>query len=163
MRLDTSERQPLDPAVLRAWRVRNLVVACAIGLAAIGIDIASSLSDDGHSLPPGLVGGILSAAAIAVAIWHASAAYRHWWVRFDAHGVELERGILVRTRTTMPFFRLQHVDTTEGPFDRAFGLTGLVLYTAAPSEKAEIPGIDGTLIDAVRQHVVERAGNLDAV
>ena len=46
--------------------------------------------------------------------------------------VDLQRGVLVRTRTLIPMARIQHVDTRRGPLERRFGLATVVLYTGEP-------------------------------
>lgn len=162
MRVDTTERQPLDTAVLRAWRVRNTAVTGLIGGVLLTVaGLATAAGAVGGTMM--VVAGALAVAALSFGWWYAGAAYQRWSVRFAEAGVEMERGVVIRTRTVMPYFRLQHVDVQEGPFDRWFGLAQLVLFTAAPSEKAEIPGIARDRIDAVQRHVVERADTLDAV
>jgi membrane protein YdbS with pleckstrin-like domain len=42
-------------------------------------------------------------------------------------------GLLVKTLTTVPFSRIQHVETDEKPISRIFGLSSLSVFTAGDS------------------------------
>lgn len=70
--------------------------------------------------------------------------------RFDNWGFEmredylyLERGVIKKVKTKVPYVRVQHVDTQRGLVDRVFGLSSLVVYTAG-SRGADV-GIPGLL------------------
>lgn len=53
----------------------------------------------------------------------------------------IRRGILVRRLSVVPFGRMQYVDVTAGPLDRRFGLSTVVLHTAAAATDARVPGL----------------------
>ena len=40
------------------------------------------------------------------------------------------RGLVFRSDTVVPFGRVQHIDVSQGPVERAYGLGTLVLHTA---------------------------------
>ena len=68
--------------------------------------------------------------------------------RFEAWGwaereddLLLRRGVLVRSTTVVPYGRMQFVDVTAGPLERAFGLATVQLHTAAAASDARIPGL----------------------
>jgi hypothetical protein len=50
-------------------------------------------------------------------------------------------GILFRRLVIVPYGRMQLVDVTAGPIDRAFGVTTVQLHTAAATTDAKIPGL----------------------
>jgi hypothetical protein len=50
--------------------------------------------------------------------------------------------------SVVPYGRMQFVDVTAGPFERAFGLATVRLHTAAAASDARIPGLE--LTDAAR-------------
>jgi membrane protein YdbS with pleckstrin-like domain len=52
------------------------------------------------------------------------------------------RGVLVRRVSVVPYGRMQFLDVTAGPFERAFGLATVRLHTAAAATDARIPGLD---------------------
>jgi membrane protein YdbS with pleckstrin-like domain len=49
---------------------------------------------------------------------------------------------MVRRVTVVPYGRMQFLDVTAGPFERAFGLATVRLHTAAAASDARIPGLD---------------------
>ncbi len=53
----------------------------------------------------------------------------------------VRRGILFRTTVVVPYGRMQYVDVTAGPLERAFGLSTVQLHTASAGTDASIPGL----------------------
>ncbi|TXD51315.1 MULTISPECIES: PH domain-containing protein [unclassified Polaribacter] len=47
--------------------------------------------------------------------------------------ISYQEGLLVKRLTTVPFSRIQHVETDEKPISRIFGLSSLSVYTAGDS------------------------------
>jgi membrane protein YdbS with pleckstrin-like domain len=47
--------------------------------------------------------------------------------------ISYKSGLLVKKLTTVPFSRIQHVETDEKPVSRIFGLSSLSVYTAGDS------------------------------
>ncbi|MDR1441831.1 MAG: PH domain-containing protein [Bifidobacteriaceae bacterium] len=54
----------------------------------------------------------------------------------------IRRGLFIRDMVVVPYGRLQYVDVTAGPLDRAFGIAKLDLNTAAGSLDAQLPGLE---------------------
>lgn len=44
--------------------------------------------------------------------------------------ITYKRGFLFHSQTTVPFNRIQHCETSQGPLSRAFGLMALKIFTA---------------------------------
>ena len=68
------------------------------------------------------------------------------------------RGLWWRRDITVPFGRVQHLDVTQGPLERLFGLGTLVLHTAGNhNSSVALPGLAHaqalTMRDAIRAHV----------
>ncbi len=127
--------ESLHPRVRVLWALRALVVAAVVGAALVGVDRFVT--------PLGTT--VVAAAVAAVALLgvaHALLRYRVW--RFDVgeDSLYLVRGVLTRTDTSVPFVRVQHVDTRRGPVERLSGLSSVVVYTAG-SRGADItiPGL----------------------
>ncbi len=53
----------------------------------------------------------------------------------------VRHGRLIRRLSIVPYARMQFVDVTAGPLDRAFRLATLRLHTAAAASDAVIPGL----------------------
>jgi membrane protein YdbS with pleckstrin-like domain len=78
--------------------------------------------------------GLLRASAIvrAVLAWGYAERERDLLVR---------HGLLVRRLSIVPYARMQFVDVTAGPLERAFRLATVVLHTAAAASDARVPGL----------------------
>ena len=66
---------------------------------------------------------------------------RAWGYAERADDLVVGSGIMFRRLVIVPYGRLQLVDVTAGPLDRAFGLTTVQLHTAAATSDAKIPGL----------------------
>jgi uncharacterized protein len=53
----------------------------------------------------------------------------------------IQRGLLVRRLSVVPYGRMQFVDVTAGPIERSLGLATVRLHTAAAATDARIPGL----------------------
>jgi membrane protein YdbS with pleckstrin-like domain len=67
------------------------------------------------------------------------------------------RGILWQRQVAVPYGRMQLVDITHGPLDRAFGIAQLKLVTAAASTGVTIPGLTQAAAEQLRDTLVEVA------
>jgi hypothetical protein len=57
--------------------------------------------------------------------------YRRWRWEVTELEVRLQHGLIVIERTVIPMVRIQHVDTSQGPVMRDFGLSEVKVSTAA--------------------------------
>jgi membrane protein YdbS with pleckstrin-like domain len=71
--------------------------------------------------------------------------------------------VIRHVATFLPFHRIQQVDIERGPLDRAFGLSTLIIRSAAASTDAKVPGLDPSVVEDLRQSLLERADLDDAV
>ena len=69
----------------------------------------------------------------------------------------VRRGILFRRVVAVPYGRMQLVDITRGPVERALGLSQLKLVTAAAASNVGIPGLLEADADALRDRLVDLA------
>jgi len=53
----------------------------------------------------------------------------------------VRRGVMFRSLTVVPYGRMQYVDVTAGPVDRALGLATVRLHTASAASDAVVPGL----------------------
>lgn len=110
--------------------------------------------------------GIAFLAALGAAVfawWWPTVRYRHWTYRMGADTMELGHGVLFQSRSVIPYFRVQHVDTSQGPIDRRLGLSNLKVQTASAATDAFIPGLSTADAAEIRRLILERAGAGDAV
>jgi len=84
--------------------------------------------------------------------------YRAWVYQVRADALYLERGVTTHVRTLVPYVRIQHVDTSRSPLERALGLSTLVVYTAGSrGADVSIPGLTPEQAQDLQQRVKELA------
>ena len=66
---------------------------------------------------------------------------RSWGYAERADDLLVRHGLLVRRLSIVPYGRMQFVDVTAGPIERAVGLATVTLHTAAAATDATIPGL----------------------
>ena len=67
--------------------------------------------------------------------------YRHLSYVLDAEGIEIRSGVWWREVISVPRSRVQHIDVSQGPMERSFGLGRLVVYTAGTDHsRVELAG-----------------------
>ena len=125
----------LEPSIQVVWMLQSTISAVFFGgLFAFGFAV----------LPVGdaRVGGIVFFLAFVLGIVHSVLRYRIWRYRVREDSLYLERGVLRRVKTVVPYVRIQHVDVSRGPIERVFGLATTVVYTAGSrGADVSIPGL----------------------
>jgi membrane protein YdbS with pleckstrin-like domain len=94
---------------------------------------------------------------------HTLLRYRRWGFRLDDDSLFLVRGVLTRVDTSVPYVRVQHVDTQRGPLERAVGLGSVVVYTAGSrGADIEVPGLRPERATALRERLRDLAVESEA-
>lgn len=119
--------------VLRRYEVLAGTLAClilALGIAiALGATVAAVVA----------VVGVIVAGSIADVV--AGRRVRAWGYAERAEDLLVRRGVMFRRTSVIPYGRMQYVEVTAGPFERAFGLATVQMHTAAAASDARIPGL----------------------
>lgn len=88
--------------------------------------------------------------------------YRALGYRLDSDELWIASGLLVRTETVVPLKRVQHIDVSQGPIERIFGVTRLLLHTAGTMNSLVVlPGLARETAEAIRDEIRTRI-RLDA-
>ena len=89
--------------------------------------------------------------------------HRHISYRVDGHGIEIRKGVFWRQTISVPRSRVQHIDVSQGPFERSHGLGTLSIYTAGTDHaRVGLRGLDHTTALLIRDHLLPCGGD-DAV
>lgn len=89
--------------------------------------------------------------------------YRRWGYDMGDEQLRVLRGFLWRTDTIVPFNRIQHIDVAQGPLQRLFGLSTLIVHTAGTHNSiVTLPGLATmdaeemreTIKDHIRQDMI---------
>ena len=148
---------PLERRVLRLWRIR-----LGLGVAPVVLVVTVVALVGVGPIAGAAVFAVLTAVVVGGGRWWTALVWRAWRFRVAPHALELRHGVLVRRESTIPFHRVQHIDTEAGPLERWLGLTTLVLRTASASSDATVPGIDARHADELRSRILALVGTGDA-
>jgi hypothetical protein len=104
---------------------------------------------------------------VVLGLWHAlrwpARAYEHTSYRVDDQGIEIRKGVYWRVVINVPRSRVQHIDVSQGPIERRYGLGTLVIYTAGTEHaKVELEGLAHGRALHIREHLLP-SGAGDAV
>jgi membrane protein YdbS with pleckstrin-like domain len=131
-------------------RVRLISLGLAIVVLAAVVVLLLTLTHAWWPWIPGGAAGIVLLWCVAIAPRQARAyAYQ---LRDD--DLVFRRGILWQRQVAVPYGRMQLVDVTQGPLDRAFGIAQLKLVTAAASSGVAIPGLARPAAEQLRDTLI---------
>lgn len=156
--MDQELQGKLDPRIKTVWRISDAIWIVILFFVVFVIDAIVWLASEAG----GLAGVLFFASVIAFVALLAlflfavtPLRYARWRFRLQQDFLEIEKGIIWRTHTVVPFIRVQNTDTKQGPILRMFGLASVTVSTAAGS--MEIPGLAQSEADAVRDRAAELA------
>jgi membrane protein YdbS with pleckstrin-like domain len=155
---DGVDRQ-LDPRVIPLERIAGGISIAGLAAASfIGISLALLTSDDMPRMLRIVLPGLWMVLALFGA-WHAYAwpprAYQHTFYRIDEQGIEIRKGVYWRIVINVPRSRVQHIDVSQGPIERRYGLGTLVIYTAGTDHaKVELSGLEHGRALRIREHLL---------
>ena len=146
--------QPLDPRYARCLQVQHALFALIPFVPLLIVSVA---------LPQVLAWLSLGwAASIGLAVlllaWPNVAVPRCGYVVRD-RDIVFRSGVIWRSVTAIPYNRIQHVETSNTPFDRRFRLATLQLFTAGGSGgDLRIGGLPAGVAERLRIHVLRKVG-----
>jgi membrane protein YdbS with pleckstrin-like domain len=129
--------RPVSARLATRMRILSSGLVLAVGLAASLVVLVFSAATWLLWL---VLAGVL--AGLLFAFWLAGRRTRAWGYAERADDLYIRHGVLVRQLVAVPYGRMQFVDVTAGPLERALGLAELELHTATPGTSARIPGLD---------------------
>ena len=95
-------------------------------------------------------------AVYAALVWTVERGRYHAWGYAEREDdLIVHRGLLFRRTSVVPYGRMQFIDVTAGPVDRAFGLATVQLHTAAAATDARIPGLLRADADQLRDRLTK--------
>ncbi|HEX8262405.1 MAG TPA: PH domain-containing protein [Allosphingosinicella sp.] len=152
--MDDTDLIPLDRGLLRLMRIRGAAAGLALIAAAAVGEIALR---DAAPVPPGLL--LLPALLILgyLAWWSPQRRYRAWGYAMDGEELRLRRGVWTRVHTLVPLDNVQHIDLSQGPLERAVGVSSLVLHTAGTlHSQIVVPGLARDTAERMRDEIRAR-------
>ncbi len=157
--LSAEPDQKIDARVVTLWRLQRVIRLALVGLpfaAMVGFGLTALVN-----LTLGVVvgGGLILHGVVMLILWPALE-YRAFRYAVREHDLLVRSGVLFRRWSSIPLGRIQHVDTRQGPLERALGLSRLQVYTAAGmSADGSIPGLAEEDAERLRDELSRRGGD----
>ena len=157
MRAQPNER--LDPRAKRLWRLQGMMTSVFLLLPAAGSFLLLDRVVDAPTLVSTVPWLVWAMFAVMIGLVLPDIRWRRWRYEITEREVDLQRGLLIVTRTLVPLARVQHVDTQQGPLERWQGLSTVIFYTAAGPNR--IPALATPRADEVRDRIAALTGTQD--
>ena len=146
---------PLHPPHKSLIRLTTGIIAIALVVTAIVVEffVRGELP-----LAAGTIIGPVAAIAIFLFAVLPGRIYRRWGYDIGDEQLRILRGYLWRMDTIVPFNRIQHIDVVQGPLQRMFGLSTLIVHTAGTHNSiVTLPGLTPpdaeTMRDTIKDHI----------
>jgi hypothetical protein len=142
---------PLERGLLSLMRVRGALQ----GLVLVGAAMLGEVRVAGP--PPGtfLVPALLALSYLL--LWAPGRRFRAWGYRLEGDALHVRRGLWVRVETIVPLDRVEHIDLSQGPLERAFGISRLILHTAGTlHSQILVPGLARETAERMRDEIRAR-------
>jgi membrane protein YdbS with pleckstrin-like domain len=151
---------PLHPPQKSLIRSKMIIRALILLVLALVAEIALQIrlgTTPGPILIPAALLALLQVLVLPGRI------YRRWGYDMGDGQLRVLRGFLWRTDTIVPFNRIQHIDVAQGPLQRLFGLSTLIVHTAGTHNSiVTLPGLATadaenmreTIKDHIRQDMI---------
>ncbi|GAB3271108.1 PH domain-containing protein [Arthrobacter pigmenti] len=157
-------REPIDPADVQWTRVSDKLITLRVLGWLIGFVIAVLVFSAPLVLMfidvwpefPAWVAWALPAVVIIIALWRLVLIPRQ--VRAIGYAERHEdllirQGLFFQRVMVVPYGRMQYVDISVGPIERAMGLASLKLHTASPGTNAMLVGLPGPEAARLREQL----------
>ncbi len=86
--------------------------------------------------------------------------YNRWFYELTAEGVRLERGIIWKRYSTIPYARIQNVDVHRGIIARIAGFSSIMIqtagYSAQPHAEGQIPAVGVEEAEQIRGLLMQK-------
>ena len=140
----------ISPRYVVSQFVQNLIFIAIVVIVALVVTIAF---EQRWALIP--AGVIVVITLITLIILPRQARAIGYMLRAD--DIVFRKGILWQRMIAVPYGRMQLVDITQGPLDRAFGVSQLKMVTAAATTGVQIPGLTADAAEALRDTLIQVA------
>lgn len=137
----------LHPNYATALRVETTITSIPFIVGALVLESAAIL-------PPAMIIVPVVLVALALIVRLPSRRFAARGYAMSADRLRVVRGLLFRHDTVVPFGRVQHIDVSQGPIERFFGIATLTLHTAGThNASVTLPGLAEQLARDMREEI----------
>lgn len=157
-------REPIDPSGVEWTRVSDKLITLRIigwligflvALAIFSVPLIFKLLGFWSPLPAFVAWGI-PAVVLVIAVWRLLLIPRQVHAIGYAERHEdllIRQGLFFQRVMVVPYGRMQYVDISVGPIERAVGLASLKLHTASPTTNATLVGLPAAEAARLREQL----------
>lgn len=141
----------VDAAYANALRITTLLSGAPVAICATVADFAWVAA---QGIPSGILalGAWLALAVCAIVL--PSRRFMRIGYRLADDELRVAHGLFFRTDTIVPFVRVQHIDLEQGPVERQYGLSSLVVHTSGThNSTVTLPGLRTEVATAMRDTI----------
>ncbi len=141
----------LDPGYILLLRLSAFIRAI---LLAIPIFIGDAAIANEGLIKPFVIAAPISMLFLLMIFLLPRRRYNRWGYDMSDGQIQIIRGYLFYTDTIVPINRVQHIDVAQGPLERLFGLSSLVLHTAGTHNSTVVlPGLKREIAEEMRDTI----------
>lgn len=145
--MDGEELTPLHPNYVKVVRLGTLLLVLPFVVVALILEFAGELPRGAFLAPVLLV-------ALYLIVRTPLRRYQARGYQMGVDRLRVVRGLIFRSDTVVPFGRVQHIDVHQGPLERGYGLSTLVLHTAGNhNASVSLPGLGHADAMAMREEI----------
>jgi membrane protein YdbS with pleckstrin-like domain len=151
---DALQWQELDPKYKRLRQVQSTLALLLVAVPLTFITIAAEIP----VLPAVIIWLQWLLIMVVLLVWPLIAFPKRGYVLRDKD-ILFRKGVVWRSVTAVPFNRIQHVETSNTPLDRRYGLATLQLFTAGGSSgDLKIDGLEAGVAEQLRIYILRKTG-----
>ncbi|RJF93061.1 PH domain-containing protein [Sphingomonas cavernae] len=145
----------LEPGQLWVMRIHAAIVGAVVLTVAAGANAVLAVA---LPVPMGAIVAPVALLLVYPVLFGPTRRFAAWRYGADDQELRIRHGVVIQVQTVVPFGRVQHIDVSQGPIERAFGVARLVLHTAGTANsQVVLPGLSRataeTLRDEIRVHI----------
>jgi membrane protein YdbS with pleckstrin-like domain len=145
---------PLDGGQLWVMRIHAAFFALLLLLAA---GVAEAVLDGRAGVPRGVILLPVLLASIWIVFFAPARRFKRWGYRMDTDELQVQHGLLNQIHTVVPLDRVQHLDIAQGPLERSFGVSRLIVHTAGTlHSQVLLPGLPREIAEGMRDDIRAR-------
>lgn len=145
---------PLERGQLAVMRVHAAISALLL----LGVGSAAEVVLAKQTeFPTGFILGALALLAIYTVLIAPLRRFRAWGYALGEEELRVAHGVWTQVETHVPLARVQHIDVSQGPVERAFKVCRLILHTAGTlNSRVTLPGLSRATAESIRDDVRAR-------
>ncbi len=143
-------KKELHPAVKISWRIGAYISIIFLTFFFLILDLKIFLF-------------IIAVLIILIEIW-IRLSYNRWFYEFTNDNLKIERGVILKRYSNVPYERVQNIDIRRGIIARMFGFSSVIIQTAGYSyggargfgSEGYIPAVSKEEAEKIRDFVMKK-------